>query len=128
MQWLSILENVTDQSVQRLKTNQQILKENLAIVEETLQLRVVKGHTAENYFECIRRLARQCEDRGSQMETDGSGLALLSNKSFVVIESDQACRRGNLRKNGSFEVSTNMCGPCRLTRTLLLSDVIHVQS
>ncbi len=110
MQWLSILENVTDQSVQQLKTNQQILKENLAIVEETLQLRVVKGHTAdaEDYFACIWRLARQCEDRVSQMEADGSGLALLSNKSFVVIESDQACRRGNLRKNGSFEVSTNM--------------------
>ena len=108
MQWLSILENVTDQSVQQLKTNQQILKENLAIVEETLKVRVVKGHTAEDYFECIRRLARQCEDRVSQMEADGSGLALLSNKSSVVIESDQACRRGKLRKNGSFEVSTNM--------------------
>mmetsp|Transcript_20474 Transcript_20474/g.33698 ORF Transcript_20474/g.33698 Transcript_20474/m.33698 type:complete len:487 (+) Transcript_20474:108-1568(+) len=110
MQWLSILENVTDRSVHTLKTNQQLLKKNLDIVEETLQLRVVKGHTsdAEDYFECIRRLARQSEERISQIEADGSRLAVLSHKSSLVIESDQACRRGNLRKNGSFEVSTNM--------------------
>lgn len=108
MQWLSILENVTDRSVQTLKTNQQMLKKNLAIVEEMLQLRVVKGHTsdAEDYFECIRRLARQSEDRITETEVDS--LAILSNKSSLVIESDQACRRGNLRKNGSFEVSTSM--------------------
>ena len=110
MQWLSILENVTDRSVQTLKTNQQMLKKNLAIVEEMLQLRVIKGHTsdAEDYFECIRRLARQSEERISQTEEDESRLAILSNKSSLVIESDQACRRGNLRKNGSFEVSTSM--------------------
>jgi len=108
MQWLSILENVTDRSVQTLKTNQQMLKKNLAIVEEMLQLRVVKGHTsdAEDYFECIRRLARRSEERITETEVDS--LAILSNKSSLVIESDQACRRGNLRKNGSFEVSTSM--------------------
>jgi len=110
MQWLSILENVTDQSVHTLKTNQQILKKNLANVEDMLQLRVIKGHTsdAEDYFECIRRLVHQCEERNAQIEADESRLAILSNKSSLVIESDQACRRGNLRKDGSFEVSTSM--------------------
>ncbi len=110
VQWLSILENVTDQSVKTLKNNQHLLKENLGVVEEMLQLRVVKGHTsdAEDYFECIRRLARQSEERLAQIDADESRLAILSNKSSLVIESDQACRRGNLRKNGSFEVSTSM--------------------
>lgn len=110
MQWLSILETVTDQSVQALKTNQHLLKENLDIVEEMLQLRVVKGHTsdAEDFFECIRLLARQSEERIAQIDADESRLAILSNKSSLVIESEQACRRGNLRKNGSFEVSTSM--------------------
>ena len=110
MQWLSILETVTDQSVQALKTNQHLLKKNLDIVEDMLQLRVVKGHTsdAEDYFECIRRLARQSEERIAQIDADESRLAILSNKSSLVIESEQACRRGNLRKNGSFEVSTSM--------------------
>ena len=110
MQWLLILENVTDQSVQTFKTNQKILKKNLAIVEDTLQLRVIKGHTsdAEDYFECVRRLARQSEERNTQVDADESRLAILSNKSSLVIESDQACRIGKLRKNGSFEVSTSM--------------------
>lgn len=105
LQWLSILENVTDESVHALKTNQQILRDNLAIVEDMLQLRVIKGHTsdAEDYFECIRRLGTE-----SQIAADEWRLAILSNKSSLVIESDQACRRGNLRKDGSFEVSTSM--------------------
>lgn len=109
VQWLAILENVTNDSVRTLKTNQQTLKKNLSIVEDALQLRVVKGHScdAQDYFECIRRLARQSEERNSEMEkTHESKLTILSNNSSLVIESDQACRRGKLRQNGSFEVST----------------------
>ena len=110
MQWLSILENVNDETVQILKRNQLEMKKNLAIVEDMLKLRVVKGHTsdAKDYFEFIQRLASQKEKGFKIKDADVSNLAILTNKNSLVIESDQACRRGTLRKNGSFEVSTTM--------------------
>lgn len=112
VQWLSILQNVTSKCVETLKTNQQILKANLSIVEDDImQLRVVKGHTcdAEDYFECIRRLARQSEEkRGALEDANESRPTILSSKATLVIESDQTCRIGTLRKDGNFVVPTSM--------------------
>lgn len=113
VQWLSILQNVTNKCVETLKANQQILKANLSIVEDDImKLRVVKGHTcdAEDYFECIRRLARQSEEerKAATEEADEMKLTILSSKATLVIESDQSCRIGTLRKDGNFVVPTSM--------------------
>jgi hypothetical protein len=113
VQWLSILQNVTKNCVETLKKNQQILKANLSIVEDDIMnLRVVKGHTcdAEDYFECIHRLACQSEEERKAIteEADEMRLSILSSKATLVIESDQTCRIGTLRKDGNFVVPTSM--------------------
>lgn len=108
LQWLGTLATVTDESVRRLKENRRALKEHLARVEQALGLKAVKGHTctAHEYHACLEKLARE-----SQRDTaHGEGTALLaaSKKATVVIESAQACRRGKLRRDGSFEVGAEM--------------------
>ena len=94
-----------------LKSNQKELKKNIEEVEMQLGIRPVKGHTCEpeEYHRCAKRLAME-SNKHNNIHGEGAGKSLLavSNKATLVIESNQACRRGRLRKDGSFEVGADM--------------------
>ena len=107
LQQLRILSAVSDGTVNMLKNNQKELKRNLTEVENVLGLRVVRGHTLEpeKYHQCIDRLAME----SVQNNINGEGvsfLAISNKKANLVIESNQVCRRGRMRKDGSFEVGS----------------------
>jgi len=116
VQWLGVLMDVTTEDVRILKENQRLLKRYGKIVEDALGLRVVKGHTCESeeYYRCMERLAmesRRWDDgstRGGGEEGKNNALLAVSNEACAVIESEQACRRGRLRKDGTFEVGAGM--------------------
>ena len=108
LQWLGTLLTVTDESVRMLKKNQISLKKNLSQVENALGLRVVKGHTCGpvEYHRCIKKLA--LESQQNNYHGEGTSLVAVSKEASVVIESEQAYRRGKLRRDGSFEIGAGM--------------------
>ena len=108
MQWLDTLSAVTEESKQILKHNRDTLEQNVSLVEDSFGVRVVKGHSCESheYHQCMERLALEQYTNTSRGNNESS-LAVASNAS-LVIESDQACRRGKLRKDGNFEVGAGM--------------------
>jgi len=119
VQWLGILMDVDAESVTIVKENQRLLKRYGKIVDDALGLRVVKGYTCESeeYYRCMERLAMEISRRWNDSRTCGGGvreegnnnaLLAVSNEARVVIESEQACRRGKLRKDGTFEVGSGM--------------------
>mmetsp|Transcript_26614 Transcript_26614/g.57216 ORF Transcript_26614/g.57216 Transcript_26614/m.57216 type:complete len:401 (+) Transcript_26614:378-1580(+) len=108
LQWLGALAAVSDDSVLILKKNQTELKRNLSKVEKALGLRAVKGHTSttEEYYHCLERLTLESEQN---IHSEGKSLlAVSNNKATLIIESNSACRRGRLRKDGNFEVGADM--------------------
>lgn len=109
LQWLGTLATVTTESIRALKQNRQRLKDNLAIVENALDIKVVKGYSCEpeDYHRCIEMLAMESTSDTSK-EQDKTSLTMALNNASLVIESDQACRRGKLRKDGTFEVGAGM--------------------
>ncbi|KAL7473391.1 hypothetical protein ACHAXS_013843 [Conticribra weissflogii] len=108
LQWLDTLASVTDESKRVLKRNRQLLECNLATVEDALGAEVKKGHScgSREYHHCMKRLANEQSAVGSE-GSDESSLSVASNAT-VVIETEQACRRGKLRKDGNFEVGAGM--------------------
>lgn len=108
LQWLGTLLTVTDDCVSTLKRNQDSLKKNLAQVEHALGIRVVKGYTCESieYHKCIERLALECQKNDAMGE--GKSLIAASKKASIIIESEQTCRRGKVRKDGNFEIGAQM--------------------
>jgi hypothetical protein len=107
LQWLGILLLVDDATIHLLKKNQSELNKNLTIVKQALGLRAVKGYTCnpEDYYRCVKSLA--WESYQNYFPGEGKSLLAVSN-SKLMVESDQACRRAKLRKDGTFEVGANM--------------------
>ena len=111
LQWLGIMSEVSHSNVITLKNNLKELKRNQSEVEHALGLRVIKGHTcgSEEYHKCMKRLAMEISQKNSSGNEDKSALTISNNKTKLVIESSQTCRRGRLRKlDGSFEVGASM--------------------
>ena len=109
LQWLSTLQTVTDESVRRLKGNRKLLKENLLLAENFLNVRVTKGYSCdpEDYHRFIERLASTSIDY--QPRDDGNtSLTPSLNNACLVIESEQACRRAKVRKDGNIQAGAGM--------------------
>jgi len=108
LQWLDTLASVTDDSKRVLKHNRQILERNLATVEDALGVKVKKGYScgSREYHHCMERLANEQSAVDSE-RSDESSLSVALNAT-VVIETEQACRRGKLRNDGNFEVGAGM--------------------
>lgn len=104
LQWLNTLQTVTDERMRLFKKNGESLKRNLTVVEKFLNVRVLKGYSCEHeeYHRFMERLASRSLDYPSKTDQTKT-LAMSPNKASLVIESEQACRRCKLRKDGNVE-------------------------
>jgi len=104
LQWLNTLQTVTDERIRLLKENRESLKQNLSVVEKFLNVRVIKGYSCEHeeYHRFMERLVSVSLDYPSKTD-ETKTLAMSPNNASLVIESEQACRRCKLRKDGNVE-------------------------
>jgi hypothetical protein len=109
LQWLNTLQAVTDKSVSHLKRNRKELEKNLSIVESFLGVRVTKGYSCEagDYHNFIESMAVLSVDYNPKQD-DNTSVTPILNNACLVIESDQACRRCKLRKDGNIEAGVGM--------------------
>lgn len=109
LQWLNTLQAVTDESVQRLKHNRKALGQNLSKVESFLDVRITKGYTSEPelYHDFIQNIVLISANYAAN-QNDKVSLTLQLNNTCLVVESEQACRRCKLRKDGNIEVGIGM--------------------
>ena len=109
LQWLETLIRVNTDSIMILKHNQKELKQKISTLEKVLGIRAVKGHTCdpEDYHRALSQLTQDMQGLDN-ICGDGKSLLAVSNKANLVIESRDECRRGKVRKDGSFEVGVGM--------------------
>ncbi|KAL3794501.1 hypothetical protein HJC23_013503, partial [Cyclotella cryptica] len=107
LQWLTTLQTVTEERMCLLMQNREALTQNLSVVEKFLNVKIIKGHSCENeeYHRFMERLASISLDYPSKTE-ETKALAMSPNNASLVIESEQACRRCKVRKDGNVEAGT----------------------
>ena len=110
LQWLNTLHAITDESVRELKNNRRALEQNLAIVESFLNVRIKKGYSCEpeDYHKLLEQIALMSLDAEVEEAGNATSLTPQTNNVCLVIESDQACRRARLRKDGNIEAGVGM--------------------
>lgn len=110
LQWLNTLQAITDESVQRLKYNRKVLEKNLSAVQSYLNVKVKKGYSCEpeDYHNFIQKIALLSAEPATKEVHNASFIPQQLNSACLVIESDQACRRCKLRKDGNIEAAVNM--------------------
>ena len=115
IQWLEILQSITEDSLAELDKNQRALRLNAKTVQNGLNVKLKKGLTCPSfeYHTFVKRLARWLEEDTETLKS--GGLAQTSNEVALtrlelVVEADQACRRARLNKDGSIRVGSGMDG------------------
>ena len=114
IQWLEILQSITEESLKELAKNQRALRLNAITVQNGLNVKLKKGLTCPSieYHAFVKRLARWLEEDAAALK---SGITQTSNEVALtrlelVVEADQACRRARLNKDGSIRVGSGMDG------------------
>jgi hypothetical protein len=109
LQWLSTLQAVTDESIRRLKYNRKVVEQNRSVAESFLNVRVTKGYSCEpeEYHNFIANVALISANYSTNAD-DNTSLTPQLNNACLVIESEQACRRCKLRKDGNIEAGIDM--------------------
>jgi|UniRef100_A0A7S2UCY8 hypothetical protein len=112
LQWLQTLKNVSHDDIGKYKINQTRLKRYLEIVQNSLGIKLKKGHSCSSYdyHMFVERLAIGIENRLKEEGMVLSSQALALERVLVTVESSQACRRGVLNANGSIRVGADMTG------------------
>lgn len=125
LQWLNTLQIVTEDALHRVKELQDNILEFTRLVQETLDVRIKKGHSCSSreYYECLKRLsftvASAREDKTSLVLSTTSPNSLI--KLLVIVEGPQACRRAKLINEGHIRVGSSMSGSAILSSVARLT-------
>lgn len=107
-QWLEILMSVTPKDLERLDYNRSKLKSNLHFVQDSLNVKVRKGHScsSQEYHEILLDLSHCLQSYKNFDDESSTSLAL--SRVQVVIETAQSGRRPKITPHGLISLSTSM--------------------
>ena len=107
-QWVEILMSITPQDLELLDYNRSKLKANLHFVQDSLNVKIRKGHSCSSreYHEILLHLSNCLQSYKSS--SDESSTSLTLNGVNVVIETAQSGRRPKVTQDGLISISASM--------------------
>lgn len=109
LQWLNVLEEVTESKLLELEYNREIANERTALLQSTFGVKVVKGYScsSRDYHNFLAKMADSIsETQGSSRDRESTSLQMESLR--VVIESPLASRRARLTEEGYIRGNISM--------------------
>ena len=113
IQTLETLQAVTPEKLQEFRSNRDLLHERTVQIQNTLGVKVVKGHSCSSmeYHKFIQQVAHEVMVEGEEIGQEGivaASSALDLERVKVVVESPTAVRRPRATKEGSIQAHAQM--------------------
>jgi hypothetical protein len=110
LQWLEALQKVTPDSLLEFEQNRRITQERTALLQNTLGVKVVKGHscTSRDYHIYLKQLSETLMESMPLSNDSDDSKSLQMERLRLVVESPLACRRARLTNEGHIQVNSWM--------------------
>jgi hypothetical protein len=110
LQWLAALQEVTPDRLLELEQNRRITQERTALLQKTLGVKVVKGHscTSRDYHIYLKQVSETLRESLPSSNDSVDSKSLQMERLRLVVESPLACRRARLTNEGHIRVNSWM--------------------